>query len=371
MKKNRLIQRFLYLLFCLLVLPGITTRAQKQEQRFDLKMQNVALSQVIEKLRAVSNQTFAFQLDDVKAYTRISFDVKQKTIPEILDECLKTTDLSWERVDETIIIFKRSSTPETRAITIKGFITDKKKEPMPGVTVKLIGASVGTASDVEGWFSLKLPVMKGKLEFSFVGYKSETVDFTEAIAKDTLRIELQEEVESLDEVVVTGVFTKAKESYTGAVTTITAEELKRVGNRNILSSIRNIDPSFNIVDNPTMGSDPNSLPDITIRGNSSMTSNVKDLQTESQATQSANMPLFIMDGFEITLERMMDLDDNQVESITLLKDASATAMYGTRGANGVVVITTKQPEAGRLQLTYKGGLAIEAPDCQEMGRAHV
>ena len=111
-----------------------------------------------------------------------------------------------------------------------------------------------------------------------------------------------------------------------------------------------------------MGSDPNRLPDITMRGNSSMTSNVKDLQSESQNTQSANMPLFIMDGFEITLERMMDLDDNQVESITLLKDASATAMYGTRGANGVVVITTKQPEAGKLQLTYKGGLAIEAPD---------
>lgn len=362
MKKNRFIQRFLYLLFSLLVLPGITASAQKQEQRFDLRMQNVGLSQVIEKLREISNQTFAYQLDDVKSYTGITFDAKQKTVGEILDECLKKTDLSWQRVDETIIIFKRSSSPEVHSVVIKGFIRDTKQESMPGVTVKLVGASVGTASDIDGWFLLKLPVVNGKLEFSFVGYKTKTIDFTGETAKDTLQIVMEEDIAALEEVVVTGVFTKAKESYTGAVTTITAEELKRVGNRNILSSIRNIDPSFNIVDNPTMGSDPNSLPDITIRGNSSMTSNVKDLQSDSRNAQSANMPLFIMDGFEITLERMMDLDDNQVESITLLKDASATAMYGTRGANGVVVITTKQPEPGKLQLTYKGGLAIEAPD---------
>lgn len=94
MKKNRFIQ-FLHLLFCLLVLPGITTIAQMQEQRFDLRMQNAGLSQVIEKLREISNQTFAYQLDDVKPYTGISFDLKQKTVPEILDECLKKTDLSW------------------------------------------------------------------------------------------------------------------------------------------------------------------------------------------------------------------------------------------------------------------------------------
>lgn len=362
MKKNRLIQKFLYLLFCLLVLPGLTMQAQKQEQRFDLKMQNVELSQIIQKLRDISKQTFAFQLDDVKPYTKVSCDLKQKTVPEILDECLKRTDLSWRRVDETIIIFKRLPSSDVHSLTIKGFLTDKKNEPIPGVTVKLVGASVGTASDINGWFVLKLPVLQGKLEFSFVGYKTETVDFTEAVAKDTLQIVMEEEIESLDEVVVTGVFTKAKESYTGAATTITAADLKRVGNRNILSSIRNIDPSFNIVADPTIGSDPNKLPNITVRGNSSMTTNVQDLQSESQNTQSANLPLFIMDGFEITLERMMDLDDNQVESITLLKDASATAMYGTRGANGVVVITTKQPEPGKLKLTYKGSMNIEAPD---------
>ena len=166
----------------------------------------------------------------------------------------------------------------------------------------------------------------------------------------------------MDEVVVTGIFTKAKESYTGAVTTITAKDLQRVGNRNLVSSIRNIDPSFNIADNIDIGSDPNKLPDITVRGSSSLDVGVRDLQEDSRSTQSTNQPLFIMDGFEITLERMMDLDENQVESITLLKDASATAMYGTRGANGVVVIVTKKPEAGRIRVTYKGSLNIEAPD---------
>lgn len=262
-----------------------------------------------------------------------------------------------------ILVVPRTQTIASQVVTViavKGTVKDKAGLLLPGVTVRVKDTQLGVVTDVDGKYELKCPNMaEPVLVFTFVGMKPQEVKYA---GQAELNVVMEEEATEIGEVVVTGVFTKARESYTGAATTITSDDLKRVGNRNILSSIRNIDPSFNIVDNPAMGSDPNSLPDITIRGNSSMTSNVRDLQTESQSTQSANMPLFIMDGFEITLERMMDLDDNQVESITLLKDASATAMYGTRGANGVVVIMTKQPEAGKLQLTYKVGLSIEAPD---------
>ena len=135
----------------------------------------------------------------------------------------------------------------------------------------------------------------------------------------------------LEDVVVTGIFKKNKESYTGAVSTITEKELKTFGNKNLLTTIGNIDPSFNILSNNEMGSNPNYLPDIQIRGAASLP-NLEELQDNSKT--SINLPLIVLDGFEITLERMMDLDANEVASITLLKDGTSTAIYGSRGANG-------------------------------------
>ncbi|MCB6974845.1 MULTISPECIES: SusC/RagA family TonB-linked outer membrane protein [Butyricimonas] len=348
---------FIFLIFSLM-----QAAVYAQQSKVSVELKNVTLEKVFQELERQTGYSFLYNHREVETRGNVSVRAENKELKAVLEDLLPRLGLSYS-FDDNLVIIKIASRqePEKKSVRVKGCVYDTKEQSMPGVTVKLLGGSLGTATDVDGRFQLELPREKGTLEFSFIGYKSKQLNFT-GKTDTTFQVVLEEDVAALEEVVVTGVFTKAKESYTGAATTITAAELKRVGNRNILSSIRNIDPSFNIVDNPTMGSDPNSLPDITIRGNSSMTSNVKDLQSESQTTQSANMPLFILDGFEITLERMMDLDDNQVESITLLKDASATAMYGTRGANGVVVITTKQPETGKLQLTYKGGLAIEAPD---------
>jgi TonB-linked SusC/RagA family outer membrane protein len=241
---------------------------------------------------------------------------------------------------------------------VKGIVVDSKGLPIPGVTVVVKETTFGMSTDVNGQFSLNVPQGSAKivLQFTFVGMKKRelTYDGTE------MRVVMEEETLDVGEVVVTGIFTKAKESYTGAVTTVTAKELQRSGNRSLLSSLRNVDPSFNIVENITFGSDPNRMPDITIRGASSIDVTMNDLQSDSR--NQANLPLFILDGFEISLERMNDLDQNIVESVTLLKDASATAMYGTRGANGVVVITTRTPEPGQLRLTYQGSLKVEAPD---------
>lgn len=173
---------------------------------------------------------------------------------------------------------------------------------------------------------------------------------------------MEEEVKQMDEVVVTGIFSKSKESYTGAVSVITEKELKSFGNRNILTTLRNIDPSFNILESNEWGSNSNRLPEVQIRGAANMP-DIDQLQSDTKA--ELNTPLIIMDGFEITLERMMDLDDSEVETITLLKDASATAIYGSRGANGVIVITTKEPEPGKLRFAYTGSLNLEVPDLSD------
>lgn len=330
-------------------------------QRVNIELKNASLREIFEQIKQQTGVSFMYSNDDVKHFGRKDFKMQDAEVSAIVESCLEGTGLTFELTDRVVIIRKASEIPQAqKKIALKGIVRDKQGESLPGVAVMIKGTSLGVSTDIHGKYELNVPEVKDMvLVFTFVGMKPLEVLYT---GQAEINVVLEPQVTEMDEVVVTGIFAKAKESYTGAATTITSEDLKRVGNRNILTSIRNIDPSFNIVDNPAMGSDPNSLPDITVRGNSSMTSNMKDLQTDSRNTQSANMPLFIMDGFEITLERMMDLDDNQVESITLLKDASATAMYGTRGANGVVVITTKQPEPGRLRLTYKGGIDIEAPD---------
>lgn len=227
---------------------------------------------------------------------------------------------------------------------------------MPGVTVKLVGTSIGTATNMDGWFQLPdIPANAGTLEFSFVGYKSQKVDFT-ANTRDTLRIVMEEDVTEVDEVVVTGMFTRKANSFTGAAQSFSREEIRRVGNTNVLQSIKNLDPSFRIAESLANGSNPNQQYEITMRGQSGF----PDLKGEYSS--NPNNPLFIVDGFEQSLTYVMDMDMNRVASVTLLKDAAAKAIYGSKAANGVVVIETLQPEKGKLRVSYTGTMNVQLPD---------
>ena len=335
-----------------------TALAQETVRTISVKFENTSVLNALREINRLSGNQVVFRTEEVAKETkRVTFESQNTPVITVVEKCLEGTTLNCTLREGRIIVVPQ----RLKDIQIEGIVQDESKQPLPGVTVLLKGTTLGTATDTDGKYKLTLPsnTPNPALVFSFIGMKTQEIAYS---GQNKVNVTMAQEASEIDEVVVTGIFQKAKESYTGAATTITADDLKKVGNRNILTSIRNIDPSFNIIDNPMMGSDPNALPDITIRGNASMTTSLNDLQSDSRTTQSANMPLFIMDGFEISLERMMDLDDNQIETITLLKDASATAMYGTRGANGVVVITTKQPEEGKLRLTYKGGVDLEVPD---------
>ena len=163
----------------------------------------------------------------------------------------------------------------------------------------------------------------------------------------------------VDEVVVTGIYSRKKESFTGSSTTYTAKELKTIGNANVLQSLKTMDPSFSIQENNQFGSDPNRLPDINVRGKTSVIGLTQEYETDP------NQPLFILDGFETTLATISDLSMDRVESITVLKDAAATAIYGSKAANGVVVVETKAPAAGTLRLNYSGNLNFSFADLSD------
>jgi TonB-linked SusC/RagA family outer membrane protein len=242
---------------------------------------------------------------------------------------------------------------------IEGHVIDTQNEPLIGAIVTLKGTTQAVVTDKDGKFVFPVPAGEQILVISYVGMKPQEI---KASGLQPVQVIMDVDVHVLADVVITGIFSKERESYTGAVTTITAPELKMSGNRSLLATIRNIDPSFNIRDDIELGSDPNRLPDVTMRGRTSLSSSVRDLQEDSRTQSSSNTPLFVIDGFEVSLQKIIDLDDNQIESVTLLKDASATALYGARGSNGIVVITTRRPEAGSLRITYRGYLNIEAPD---------
>ncbi|MDR2805203.1 MAG: SusC/RagA family TonB-linked outer membrane protein [Dysgonamonadaceae bacterium] len=240
----------------------------------------------------------------------------------------------------------------------KGMITDTSGEALIGASVRIKNTTLGTVADSDGHFEITIPasVANPVLVFSYVGYKEKSVLFK---GEPELLVQLVENT-ILEDVVVTGIFNRAKESYTGAANKISQKDLELAGSHNLITSLRNIDPSFNLLENNLLGSDPNNIENmsITMRGATSLT----DIQSDAQTAIRSNMPLFIIDMFEAPLKSVIDLDESRIESITLLKDASATALYGSKGSNGVIVITTKKPQAGKLRLTYKGKLSFEAPD---------
>ena len=250
----------------------------------------------------------------------------------------------------------RQSAPAGK-MTVKGVVIDKETgETMIGVSIRVHGTDVGTVTDVDGAYSLTLPEGKYRVTFSYVGFENVDRELTVATAGSFVRIVMQSATAKMSEVVVTGIYQRKKESFTGSAATFEGVELKKIGVQNVLQSLKTLDPSFKIADNIQFGSDPNRMPDIEIRGKSSIMGLKEEYGTDP------NQPLFILDGFETDLQTVSDLNMNRVASVTILKDAASTAIYGSKAANGVVVIETVKPEKGRLRLSYKGDFSVTMAD---------
>ncbi len=219
--------------------------------------------------------------------------------------------LSSLRASESTSYVGVTSVPQETE-RVRGVVTDDKGHPLPGVTVLIKGTMLGTVSDGNGAFELSLSEPIGKvLVFSFIGMDNKEVKIEQP--DKPLSVVLKEASEKLGEVVVTGIFSRKKESFTGAATTYTSNELKQVGNQNIIQSLKTLDPSLLVMDSKEWGSDPNRLPDMEIRGKTSIAGFKEEYGTDP------NQPLFILDGFETTLEAIMNLSLDRVASVTILK----------------------------------------------------
>ena len=247
-----------------------------------------------------------------------------------------------------------SQTPEKKVI-YRGVVIDDTDAPLPGVSVTLPHSKgTGVTTDVNGRFEISVSESVHNLVFSYIGMKTQTVR-VKGITKD-ITVRLESDAVNLKEAVVTGIYTRNAESFTGSMATYTNKELKQVGNLNVLQSLQALDPAFVITDNNLRGADPNATLDISIRG----TTNLTDL--ESDYEYDPNQPLFILDGFESDLTTITNLNIDRVASITILKDAASTAIYGSKAANGVVVVETVKPEPGKLRFSYSGNYQVAWAD---------
>ena len=247
-----------------------------------------------------------------------------------------------------------SQTPEKKVI-YRGVVIDDTDAPLPGVSVTLPHSKgTGVTTDVNGRFEISVPESVHNLVFSYIGMKTQTVR-VKGITKD-ITVRLESDAVNLKEAVVTGIYTRNAESFTGSMATYTNKELKQVGNLNVLQSLQALDPAFVITDNNLRGADPNATLDISIRG----TTNLTDL--ESDYEYDPNQTLFILDGFESDLTTITNLNIDRVASITILKDAASTAIYGSKAANGVVVVETVKPEPGKLRFSYSGNYQVAWAD---------
>ena len=248
---------------------------------------------------------------------------------------------------------------------VYGRVIEKlSKEPMVGVTIRLDGHSTGVITDINGCYVLTLPEKGGLVIYSYIGFETRKIKVT---SRQKVDVQMVEAIESIQEVIVTGYNSIQKESFTGNTTKIEKEDLLKVNPNNLISAIQTFDPSFRIQENLAAGSDPNSLPQFVLRGQTGIGETTLGQTSTSSISRevlsgNSNLPIFILDGFEVDVEKIYDLDMNSIHSINILKDAAATAMYGSRAANGVIVIERRAPEAGKFRVQYSGVLSAELPD---------
>ncbi len=255
-------------------------------------------------------------------------------------------------------------------ITLTGTVKDELGKPLEGAYVMELSTRSGTLTNKEGNYTLENVPVEATVRASFVGRL--TIEKTAKKGETIVNFSLKQNLNVINEVTVnTGLYKRPVGNFTGAAKTYTGEELKMVNPRNVIQALAVVDPSVRLLQNNEFGSDPNRLPNIQIRGANNLSLSpmgtseatpVSNGDIMASYLANPNQPLIILDGFEATLQTFYDMDINLIENVTVLKDAAATVAYGSKAANGVIVVDTKQPVAGKLRITYSINASAEAPD---------
>ncbi|WP_166785180.1 SusC/RagA family TonB-linked outer membrane protein [Sphingobacterium psychroaquaticum] len=343
--------------------------ASTYAQKVTIKNKKITVEQLVREIRKQTNFDVLIPGSKMDLKERISVNVQDMSLPRLLDLILEGRSLTYT-MGKDFVVVQPVERPITKTeqegipLELSGRIVDRNGKPIHNATVRIKGVpNVAILTSASGAFKIRMTADNQILSITHVGYQTKEVTLKKG--QQTIEIVLEEAVRNMDDIVVNGISQVKKEVYTGSSATFSGEELRRMSSASILQGLGLLDPSFRIIENNALGSDPNAMPEIELRGSSTLNDKYPEGDLRTAFYGNPNLPLFILDGFETNLERIVDLDMNRIESVTLLKDGSAAAIYGTRSANGVVVIVTKAPVAGKLRTTYRVSANVVTPDLRD------
>ncbi|MGE4586099.1 MAG: SusC/RagA family TonB-linked outer membrane protein, partial [Mangrovibacterium sp.] len=330
------------LLSILVISQALAIDSYSQETRLSLRMNNSPVKEVLLEIEKNSEFFFLYSNELIDVERKVDINITNKKINEILNKIFRDTGVQYYIKNRQIIL---SSSPAENFVSksmfqqpaiIKGIVTDEKGAPLPGVSIVKKGTAQGTISDNDGTFLLREITKGDVLVFTFIGMKSIEVTYS---GQANMNIKLEKDIIGLEEVVAIGYGVQKKRDLTGAISSVKSDDIIKMPSNNAIDAIQGMIPGMTI--SRTSGAAGAGV-DILIRGNRSI--------------NGSNEPLFIIDGIQGA--NFEDINASDIESINVLKDASSTAIYGSQGANGVIIITTKQGKAGKTKVSYNGYYGI-------------
>ena len=338
--------RVMKLTAILLTAAALQVNAGGFAQKLTLDLHDVRLEKVFKEIRKQTGYAFFYEKGILQKADRISLQVKDAGIEEALNKCFSGQQLDYSIVDKTIVIKEKPApviTEKTEVeqpvapAEIKGIVKGEKGAPLAGVSVIVKGTQKGTSTNIDGSFSIDAKA-GDVLEFSIVGYKNTSITVGD---KTSINIQMEVEVVAGNEVVVIGYGTQKKSDLTGSVTSLKAGDLTLGGTvSNAAQALQGRAAGVLVTQNSKA---PGGSISVRIRGSNSIS--------------STNEPLYVVDGFPTS--NGADINPNDIASMEILKDASATAIYGARAANGVIIITTKRGKSGKGQISYNGYAGVQ------------
>jgi len=335
------------LLFLLATVINAQASTYSESVKFDLKMNNVSLKEVFQTITEQSEFKFIYNNNIVDDKLIVTVKSENARVEEILNEILPQHSLEYKVIEKQVIVYPSdnqtpAANPENNAVqqqkTISGKVVDDRNAPLPGVAVVVKGTTVGIVTDVDGKYSLPLPENAETLVFSFIGMKTQEVAIQN---RTTIDVTMAAEVTDLDEVVVVGYGTQKRANVVGSVTTLDGSELAAIPAVNVSNALSGKLPGSVVIQQT--GEPGQMTPRVLVRGRSTLNGDV--------ATYTSNTaPLVVIDG--VPGRSMDEIDPNDIESLSVLKDASA-AIYGAQAANGVILIKTKSGQEGKPRLNYQ------------------
>lgn len=327
-------------LFLCCILQTISTKAFSQTTELSLNLKNVSVEQALNQIEAKTTYRFLYNKDMVDVNHKVSIVCKKQSVSQTLDQIFKGLDIAYTINGKQIVLSKIEKKPVSNTTKkVNGTITDEEGEPIIGATVLVEGESAGTITDVNGKFALTVPNYS-KIKISYIGFESKLVSVNN---QNILNISLSKSSNVLDEMVVIGFGTQKKVNLTGSVASVNTKQLESRPVANLSNALQGITPGLNITQS---GGSLEGRPTVNIRG----------ITTIGEG--SSGSPLILIDGMEGDINTV---NPNDVDNISVLKDAAASSIYGSRAPFGVILITTKKGEAGKMQINYSGNFRLHKP----------